>query len=870
MLPPRSRRILTLALPLLVGAGALYAARPPMLLHAQVRQEMRPRPRPPIWPSPPIWGPSFQQMLTIDSVHIRTAIAGGIAQTEVEQTWRNDTDRAQEGSYLFPLPEGATVSDFALYDGDRKMAGRLLDKDQAADTYEGIVRRQRDPALLRYVGRGAYEVKLYPVPPHATRKVTLKYAEALPTEGGDARKYVYSFLGGTLGGGAAGGPLPRETTVQVTLQDNASLANIYSPTHDVSIRRTGDRAATVSWEAKDARVKDDFILYYSTVRHDPVGLGLLAYNVSLPGPRLAAFTPGAEGKRDSGYFLLMASPKMAALDTPALPKRVVLVLDRSGSMAGPKIEQARNALAYVLQNLRPTDEFNVMTFNESNDILSVGGLLRATPDNVRRGLAFVKGIEAEGGTNIHDALDAALKMFPREPTPLLRNELLRTAPPETGREGGSDGTEGQVSPSSRSGRTPAGAANKEVGFSNMTIFLTDGLPTVGETDDAKITADARVLSRARGVRLFDFGVGYDVDVHFLDRLAEANRGDSDYVRPEEDIEAKVSRFYKKVASPVLTDVHVEIGGARTAELYPRPSELPDLFTGSQLLIAGRYTGSGAVTARLTGNVGGKPVSYALSTTLPAVADTNDFLPRLWATRKIGYLLDSIRLRQTDASGGPDDPELVSEIVRLSKEYGVVTPYTSFLVTDGNEENQPFNNPIAMHGIRRRRGSVFASPPFAGGGYPGGGGFGGPIMKSPAPLAPPAQAYAALSGAVATTQSQTLHAAKRASVANGLAGYDEAQAKAVGDRVRTVGAKTFTLQGGVWTDSAYDAAKQKDLTVVQAFSDAHFALLKVLPRLAAYTSLGDNVLVVLDDGKALKISATEGVKTLDAAALGRLK
>ena len=714
LIPTRS--MLMVALPLVVGAGAL-GCRPRSVVapaYAQVRQEaqreVRPRPRPPVWPSPPVWmpppvwRPAFQQVLTIDAVHIRTAIAGGVAQTEVEQVWRNDTDTPQEGSYLFPLPEGATVSDFALYDGDRQMTGRLLDRDQAADTYEGIVRRQRDPALLRYVGRGAYEVKLYPVPPHATRRVTLKYAEALPPEGGDARKYVYSFLGGTLGGGgAAGGPLPRETTVQVTLQDDASLANIYSPTHDVSIRRTGDTAATVSLGGEGRkRVKDDFILYYSTVRHDPVGLGLLAYNVSLPGARTAAFTPGGppmEGKRDSGYFLLMASPKMALPDAPTLPKRVVLVLDRSGSMAGPKIEQARSALAYVLQNLRPGDEFNVMTFNESNDILSPNGLLRATPDNIKRGLAFVRG-DRGGGRDEH----------PRRP-----------------------GRRPEDVPVPRS-------AQRRRHAQNMTIFLTDGLPTVGETDDAKITAGARALSRARHVRLFDFGVGYDVDVHFLDRLAQANRGDSDYVRPEEDIEAKVSRFYKKVASPVLTDVHVEIGGAQTAELYPNPSELPDLFSGSQLLIAGRYTASGPVTARLTGNVGGRPVSYALATTLPALSDTNDFLPRLWATRKIGYLLDSIRLRQTDTTGGSgsaDDPELVSEIVRLSKEYGVVTPYTSFLVTDGSEEDAPFNGPL--HGIRRG-GPVPASPPFiggggfggGGGGFPGGGNFGGAPAAAMAP------------------------------------------------------------------------------------------------------------------------------------------
>ena len=123
-------------------------------------------------------------------------------------------------------------------------------------------------------------------------------------------------------------------------------------------------------------------------------------------------TPGREGKRDSGYFLLMASPKTDLMDAQILPKRVVLVLDRTGSMSGPKIEQARGALAYVLQNLRPDDQFNVMTFNETNDILSPDGLLPATPDNVKRGLAFVKDIEAEGGTNIHDALDAALHMFP--------------------------------------------------------------------------------------------------------------------------------------------------------------------------------------------------------------------------------------------------------------------------------------------------------------------------------------------------------------------------------------------------------------------------------------------------------------------------
>jgi len=382
----------------------------------------------------------------------------------------------------------------------------------------------------------------------------------------------------------------------------------------------------------------------------------------------------------------------------------------------------------------------------------------------------------------------------------------------------------------------------------MVIFLTDGLPTVGETNDAKITAEARALSRPRGVRLFDFGVGYDVDVHFLDRLAEANKGDSDYVRPEEDIEAKVSRFYKKIASPVLTDVQIEIAGVSTANIYPRLSELPDLFAGSQLLIAGRYTGSGPVNARLLGNLNGKRVAYELSTALPAVADANDFLPRLWATRKIGYLLDAIRLHGTEGGGGADDPELVGEIVRLSKEYGVITPYTSFLVTENGEET-PINRPIIgadLFGTHRAR----------------------RIYALPAPQAF-TQQFATASGANATTQSEALHAYKSAGTVNGLAGFSPGEAKDARQNIRTAGAKTFLLQNGVWTDSAYDPAKQKPLITVLAYSDAHFALLRALPSLAACSSLGENLLVVLDNGQALKISAGTGLKTLAAGELTRL-
>lgn len=827
MLSPRKLSLL-LALPLLGTAGVsgwlAVHAQTPTAPDATAR--FRPWPLPIPGPSPrplPPFLPPIQGLLTIDAVHVHADISGGVARTEVEQVWRNDTDRAEEGSYLFPLPEGASITDFALYDGEHKLEGTLLDKDQAAGTYEGIVRQRRDPALLRYVGRGAYEVKLYPVPAHSTRRITLHYVQPLAAEGsGGTRRFECAFLSG-------GGQAPRTATVEVKIADPDPLASVYSPTHEVSIKRTGDRAATVSWEAKEGRVPTDFLLYYGTTHQAPVGLSLLAYNVSLPHAQTAAYSPGTnEGKRDSGYFLLMAAPTLTQPGQIAPPRRLVLTLDRSGSMGGDKIEQARNALIYVLKRLRPQDEFNVLTFNESVDKFSDAGLLSATPANITRALAFVRDIRAEGSTNINAALQASLKQFP--------------------------------------------AADD--GRPNMTIFLTDGLPTVGETNQNKITEAARLLSRPRHVRLFDFGVGYDVDVPFLDRLAEANRGDSDYVRPEEDIEAKVSRFYEKVASPVLTDLHLQLAGAATTETYPRPSDLPDLFAGSQLLIAGRYTGSGPVTATLSGTVNGKPASYTLTAALPALAAQNDFLPRLWATRKIASLLDAIRLRQSDASSGSaEDPALVSEIVRLSKEYGVITPYTSFLATEtGGEAIPPPPGPTMQGGGFGR-----------GGGF-GGGGYGGPVRSRgratlqapPAAVAAPDRFYALpglnaqVSGANATTQSQTLRAARRATVADGLAGYDAAGARDASAHIRAVGAKTFLLKNGVWTDSAYDPAKNKTVTVVRAYSDAQFALLKSLPALTDYAALGDSVLIVLDSGEALRFSPTEGLQTLDAATQGKLE
>ena len=205
----------------------------------------------------------------------------------------------------------------------------------------------------------------------------------------------------------------------------------------------------------------------------------------------------------------------------------------------------------------------------------------------------------------------------------------------------------------------------------MIIFLTDGLPTAGVTDVDKI-AENVAKAAPKNVRLFPFGVGYDVNTVLLDTLASQNRGASAYVKPEENIEDSVSSFYAKVGQPVLTDLKLDLGAARAYDVYPNP--LPDLFAGSQLVLAGRYRGDGSVTITLSGVSGDKEARFTYTGDFPKSSLLDPSVARLWATRKVGYLLTQIRLHGADK-------ELVNEIVDLATRFGIVTPYTSFLVDE---------------------------------------------------------------------------------------------------------------------------------------------------------------------------------------------
>jgi Ca-activated chloride channel family protein len=787
-----------------------------------------PRPRP-IDPS---------RVVSVESVTVNATVRDGVAETEVSHVFRNHSGANQEADFLFPIPAGATVSSFAMYDGETKFDARLLDKDEATRTYEEIVRRRRDPALLTYQGRGALRARVFPIPPNGQRRVTLKMVTVLPKEG-DARKYAWTLIGPYLPGSGAA---PTDVSVRVTLTGSQPIGNVYSPTHAVRVRRDSPTKVVASWSSSDADGKatltenPEFDLYVAPARGGKnVALSVLTYNTG--GTQVASLT-GAAATRP-GYFLVVASPTVTDTARAALPRRVVLVMDRSGSMQGKKIDQAKGALRFALGKLRPQDRFNVVTFSDRTEKFAPDPLA-ATPENLKKANAFVEDIVADGGTNINDALKTGLAEFP------------------------------------------------EKSAGNTLLFFTDGLPTVGVRDHDAIVRNA-VTENERKARVFVFGVGYDVDVPFLDNVARSLRGDADYVRPDEDIEAKTSQFVAKTSAPVLENLKLTVEGANANEVYPKPDDLPDLFAGGQLVLVGRYAGGAKdVRIRLTGEAAGKPQTYDLAARFPAVDTEAAFLPRLWASRKIGYLMDELRLR----SDADVQKEITDQIISLSKDYGILTPYTALFVPEPGTERH--DGPMPLLGRRVNpsgapgNSTLYAAVPSApmAGGVGGGGGFGGapsgaaangPVAVYDA-FAPAAKASGAAVGArtrdlrkgeSAVNVSQASRAQRTQSQVgnayayNQQAGADREAGAALARQIQNVASRTFYNRANIWTDAGFDAAKQKQVVKVKAFSPAYFALTRRNADLAKWAAVGDQVLIAVNATQAVQFGP-EGKETLTEA------
>jgi Ca-activated chloride channel family protein len=729
-----ARRWITMAVGALVALGSAEGARGQgfvVEVHTGINRPPRPVAR------------SFE----IREVTVDARIRDQVAEVSVAQTFHNPGSTEIESEYLFPLPEGAAVQNLVLMVDGKELPGRLLPRDEARRIYEEIVRSRRDPALLEYMGQGMFRTSVFPIPPGADRKVTLRYTQLCRRER-DVVEFLYPL--GTQKFSAK--PI-RKLSLTVRVDGRDPIKSVYCPGYGIDVTRPTEREARTTLERTDFTPSSDFRLVYS------LGDGALGATILSTRP--------SDG--EDGYFLLLASPEVKPLDAQPAPKTVVFVIDRSGSMAGKKIEQAKAALQSVLNNLRDDDTFNIIAYDDRVEAFKPE-LQRFTPSSRADAERFVANIREGGSTNIDDALRSAMGMISDDARPAY------------------------------------------------VIFLTDGLPTAGERGELRIAANARGANKAHA-RIFAFGVGFDVNARLLDRLGAENAGTSEYVRPDEDIEAHVSSFYSKMTRPALTSIAIELAGTDVNRTYPR--DLPDLFSGGQLVWSGRYRRGGPSTIRISGKVAGERRTFEFPAELasPGSGSSYDFVEKLWAVRRVGAIIDQIDLN------GPSK-ELTDELVALSTRYGLLTPYTSFLADERTNLHARAENlgraAVSLNqlsevggagGTAQRAGKQvylradrFDDAKFA---------FTPLPSNAPIPLG----LNKAAIGGIPAPASAPLAAAP------GMPGLKPAAepARSLESNVRQVGSKTFFRKANRWVDAEVKAEDEAKAIVIEQFSEPFFQL-----------------------------------------------
>lgn len=686
---------------------------------------------------------------------VNVEISGRTATTYIEQEFFNSGYETLEGLYIFPIPEGAVINEFSMFINGTEVYAELLDADKARGIYEDIVANMRDPALLEYSGRNIFKVRIYPIEPRSLKKVKISYKEILEKDMNTV-KYMYPLNTEKFSSGFLD-----NVALNVNINTVNNIKNIFSTSHEVDIIRDENRAL-VSYEESNVRPDTDFVLYFTEDTED-FGISILTH----------------KDINENGFFFLDINPGMENISVNE--KDIIFVLDSSGSMAGEKLEQAKNALKFCLYNLNDGDRFDIIRFSTEAESL-FNGLKQANRENLNIAENFINNFRAIGGTNIEEALEFAL--------------------------GADENTERPY----------------------MVIFITDGKPTIGETNEDSLVSKIETRN-TNNFRVFTFGIGNEINTHLLDRITNTTRAYRTYISPDEDLEVKISQFYTKVRSPVLTDINITIdGNIQVFNTFPDFDNLPDLFYGSSLSILGRYRntqGNNTAELVLQGKVGNEQRSYTYEIIFPDFNKENETITSIWAARRVGYLLDLIRLYG-------ERNELIDEAVSLARDYGIVTPYTSYLIIE-DEQDRIIHNELDENsqtlGNMQRRSSDF-------------------MEKSSDEY----KSFFLDSGEESvrlSSESQELNSAYN--MKQIIQGEDrlvvtdnEGIIFNVNDQIKNIQGRAFYNSGTFWNDSKLQAEQNLDTVRIQFASSKYFDLIEEEPDSVEFLALGRNVRFVMNN------------------------
>lgn len=485
------------------------------------------------------------------SEELGVTIDGQHATTRLKQVYHNRSNGRVEGQYRLQAGSGARVVGFAYWNGEQKIVGEVFEKQTARRIYNSVTRRNRDPGLLEEIGDGIFSFKIFPIQPNEKKRVQIEYSDWIERRG-DVVRYR--------------APVGHQSAnITVTLRDAGPIASVRSPTHKVHVDKL--RSGDVRVQVASARGQHkEFVLTYK-VKDRPWTARAFVH----------------KDKQHDGYFALaLPAPPMPA--SAVAPKDVTLVLDRSGSMAGAPLTQAKTAAANVVRRLGKQDRVNVISFDDEVYPLFESPKL-ANAQVRERAISFINRLSDGGGTDLALALNSAL---------------------------GSQDT----------GKRP-----------RVILFLTDG------QSDSRSTLEAARADR-NDARIFTVGMGQGVNKPLLSRLSAEKRGRFTYIARAKDIERDVGTLYRQISRPLLVDVSLSTTGVRALRKYPR--SLPDIFVEDELVITGRLVGTGPVTFTIKGMLDGKPVQYTARAQVRPVVD-RPWVGKLWAQSRVDHILEELAL-----------------------------------------------------------------------------------------------------------------------------------------------------------------------------------------------------------------------------------
>ena len=706
----------------------------------------------------------------VKSLSVDAVLEGQVAQVQISQEFQNTSNRTIEASFVFPIPQDGAINRLTLMIGDKEYEANLLPREEARRIYEGYIRRNQDPALLEWLGSGMFRTSVFPIPPGQRRVVTIRYSQI-------CRQYMgltewnlplrnAQYTSNTL----------QSLKVNLVIKSEQDIKSVYSPTHTLGIQRPSDNLARVNLELRNIIPSSDLQVFYD------------AENQSL-GASVISYRPA---EKEDGYFLMLVSPRVEQKKEEAIRKKVVFVIDRSGSMVGKSMQQAKEATKFVVNHLNDGDLFNIVAYDAEIEAFEPE-LQTFNQSSRTNAMNFIEGLFAGGSTNIDGALSTALDFLKEDQLP------------------------------------------------GYVVFLTDGKPTRGETAITKIVQNMRQANASRN-RICCFGVGYNVNSLLLDKLAREGFGQSVYVSPEEDIEEKVSHFYSRISSPVMTNISIDLDVDTSRNVQSKvlnrvyPKKVYDVFAGDQIVLVGRYRHAGQAKVLVRGEVNSEKVKMAFPTELVKKSKGSKyaFVEKLWAVRRVGEIIDQIDLYGKNG-------ELMDEMIELSRKHGILTPYTSYLA-DENSDVRDLDQARRrvsdqLQGLEQQSGES---------------GFRQRVMKSALQSAGSIGGLPSGRPAVANEAADTalpaLNIPGQSANANGTVHFKRPNMEKAEEvrNLRQIGSKSFYRENEAWVDSLATKTQVDQAMKVKRFSKQYFDLVARFDKdLGPVLRLEGKTLVVLE-------------------------